>query len=67
MLMKYSCDRQKKIHIVAGRDGNAVRVRVWGKADEYLCKCTTLSLRPELGALLAPGVTSVTSVTSVAR
>ena len=26
-------------------DGNAVRVRVWGKADEYLCKCTSLSLR----------------------
>ena len=25
-------------------DGNAVRVRVWGKADEYLCKCTSLSL-----------------------
>ena len=26
-------------------DGNAVRVRVWGKADEYLSKCTSLSLR----------------------
>ena len=26
-------------------DRNAVRVRVWGKADEYLCKCTTLSLK----------------------
>ena len=25
-------------------DVNAVRVRVWGKADEYLCKCTSLSL-----------------------
>ena len=25
-------------------DGNAVRVRVRGKADEYLCKCTSLSL-----------------------
>ena len=24
-------------------DGNAVRVRVWGKADEYLCKYTSLS------------------------
>ena len=25
-------------------DGKAVRVRVWGKADEYPYKCTTLSL-----------------------
>ena len=28
-------------------DGNAVRVRVWGKADEYLCNCTSLSLSRE--------------------
>ena len=27
-------------------DANAVRVRVWGKADEYLCKCTSLRLKP---------------------
>ena len=30
-------------------DGNAVRVRVWGKAYEYLCKCTSLSLSPLVG------------------
>ena len=27
-------------------DGIVKRVREWGKADEYLCKCTTLRLRP---------------------
>ena len=31
-------------------DGNAVRVRVRGKADEYLCKCTRLSLSAEVGS-----------------
>ena len=30
-------------------DGNAARVRVWGKADEYLCKCASLSLRAVCG------------------
>ena len=34
-------------------DGNAVRVRVWGKADEYPSKFTSLSL------------SSISSITSV--
>ena len=36
-------------------DGNAVRVRVGGKADEYLCKCTTLSLSGSWLPSPAPG------------
>ena len=34
------CPTGTKVHT----DGKAVRVRVWGKADEYPYKCTTLSL-----------------------
>ena len=34
-------------------DGKAVRVRVWGKADEYLCKCTSLSLSSTAGSPIA--------------
>ena len=47
-------------------DGNAVRVRVWGKAYEYLCKCTSLSLSS--GPWAAPaGGWSVPAVTPQAQ
>ena len=40
--------------------GNAVRVRVWGKADEYLCKCTSLSLRGWSGPAVTPQAQDLT-------
>ena len=47
-------------------DGKAVRVRVWGKAEEYLCKCTSLSLRAH-GSKLTNSLTQHGSLSEKTR